>query len=119
MGWIGQQPIETIYLVWGSGADHASDPHRNEQSMVHPGARREELEASSSTRLRCRGAAHLPSGDCRERPLGNRALVIVSTSGSATGAFRKNVIAEKTPRPSRPHLTECVAAGPDPELSAF
>src|SRR6266403_5219667 len=119
MGWLGQQPIETIYLVWGSGAYHPSDPRNDEQSMVRPAARWKELEASSSTRLRCHGAAHLPPGDCRERPLGNRALVIVSTSGPATGALRKNVIAEKTPRPSRPHLTECFAAGPDLELSAF
>jgi len=51
--------------------------------------------------------------------LGYRALVIVSTSRSATRAFGKNVIAEKTPRPSSPHAAEWVAASPDPKLSAF
>src|SRR6266446_9883886 len=119
MGWLGQEPIETIYLVWGSGADHPSDPRNDEQSMVRPAARWKELEAPSSARLRCSGAPHLPSGDCRERPLGYRALAIVAVSCSATGAFGKNIIAEKTPRLFWPHLAECVAAGPDPELSAF
>src|SRR6266478_6565571 len=79
--------------------------------MVYPGARRKELEASSSTRLRCSGVAHLPSGDCREGPLGYRALVIVSTSGSATGAFGKNIFAEKTPRSSSPHFAEWMDCG--------
>jgi hypothetical protein len=87
--------------------------------MVRPAARWKELEASSSARLRRSGTPHLPSGDCRERSLGDRALVIVSISSSATGAFGKNVMAEETPRPSSPHLAEWVAASPDPERSAF
>src|ERR1700688_1048584 len=103
MGWIGQEPIETIYLVWSRQADHPSDPCHDEQSMVHPGARWKELEASSSARLRRSRTPHLPPGDCWERPLGDRALVIVSTSGPATGPFGKNAFAEKTPRPSWPH----------------
>src|SRR6266403_5769338 len=119
MGWLGQQPIETIYLVWGSGAYHPSDPRNDEQSMVRPAARWKELEASSSTRLRCHGAAHLPSSNCRERPLGDSALAIVFASCSARRASGKNVIAEKTRRRSSPYLAEWLAADPDHELSAF
>jgi hypothetical protein len=51
--------------------------------------------------------------------LGDRALVIISTSRSATGAFGKNIIAEKRPKPFSPHLAEWVASSPDPELTAF
>src|SRR5260370_36964741 len=119
MGWIGQEPIKTIYLDWRSGVDNSCDPRNDEQSMVHPGAGRKELEASSSARLRCSGAAHLPSSDCRERPLGGRALAIVFVSCSASGASGKNVIAEKTPRPSSPYLAEWGAGGPDHELRAI
>src|SRR6267378_3820745 len=119
MGWLGEKPIKTIYLDWSGGADHFSDPRNDEQSMVHPPSRWKELEASSSARLRCSGAAHLPSSNCRERSLGDRALAVVLASYSARRASGKNVIAEKTPRRSSPYLAEWVAPGPDPELSSF